>query len=96
MDVVTNSLKFFPVATGEEFRDLLVAITKSGPGAAKPTRSSSSWRRIGRPKALATARTPSSFGRQVYNGVNAFVLVDAAGKRTPSATASCRWPARRS
>ena len=84
MDVVTNSLKFFPVATGEEFRDLLVAITKSGPGAQKPTPVEQFMAaHPAAPKALATAKTPSSFGRQVYNGVNAFVLVDAAGKRTP-------------
>ncbi|KMO21291.1 catalase [Methylobacterium platani JCM 14648] len=82
MDVVTNSLKFFPVATGEEFRDLLVAITRSGPGTAKPTPVEQFMAaHPTAPKALATARTPSSFGRQVYNGVNAFVLVDAAGKR---------------
>jgi len=31
-DMVTNSLKFFPVGTGEDFRDLLLAII------AKPTR----------------------------------------------------------
>ncbi len=70
MDVVTNSLKFFPVATGEEFRDLLVAITKSGPDAAKPTPVEQFMAaHPAAPKALATARTPSSFGRQVYNGV---------------------------
>ncbi|MET7244623.1 catalase family peroxidase [Methylobacterium sp. EM32] len=82
MDIVTNSLKFFPVATGEEFRDLLVAITKSGPDAAKPTPVEQFMAaHPAAPKALATARTPSSFGRQTYHGVNAFVLVDAAGKR---------------
>src|SRR6478752_4725783 len=37
-DMVIVSLKFFPVATGEEFRDLLVAISESGPDAAKPTK----------------------------------------------------------
>ncbi|WP_099905552.1 catalase, partial [Methylobacterium frigidaeris] len=84
MDVVTNSLKFFPVATGEDFRDLLVAITRSGPDAPKPTPVEQFMAaHPAAPKALATARTPSSFGRQVYNGVNAFVLVDAAGKRNP-------------
>ncbi|SFU41170.1 catalase [Methylobacterium sp. 174MFSha1.1] len=82
MDIVTNSLKFFPVATGEEFRDLLVAITKSGPDAPKPTPVEQFMAaHPAAPKALASARTPSSFARQTYNGVNAFVLVDAAGKR---------------
>lgn len=84
MDVVTNSLKFFPVATGEEFRDLLVAITRSGPDAQKPSPVEQFMAaHPAAPRALATARTPSSFGRQTYNGVNAFVLIDAAGKRTP-------------
>ncbi|AWN49389.1 catalase [Methylobacterium terrae] len=82
MDVVANSLKFFPVATGEEFRDLLVAITRSGPDAQKPTPVEQFMAaHPSAPKALATARTPSSFGRQVYHGVNAFLLVDAVGKR---------------
>ncbi|AWN55857.1 catalase family peroxidase [Methylobacterium sp. 17Sr1-1] len=82
MDIVTNSLKFFPVATGEEFRDLLVAITRSGPDAPKPTPVEQFMAaHPAAPKALATARTPSSFARQTYHGVNAFVLVDAVGKR---------------
>ena len=82
MDVVANSLKYFPVATGEEFRDLLVAVSKSGKDAAKPTPAETfvaSHPAAG--TAGATAGTPSSLGRQVYHGVNAFVLVDAAGKR---------------
>ena len=37
MDLVTNSLKFFPVATGEEFLGLLQAVAASGPETAKPT-----------------------------------------------------------
>ncbi len=36
-DMVTNSFKFFPVGTGEDFRDLLQAITESPPSAPKPT-----------------------------------------------------------
>ena len=30
-DMVINSLKFFPVATGEDFRDLLLAISQKSP-----------------------------------------------------------------
>src|SRR5499425_2071353 len=37
-DMVIVSLKFFPVGTGEDFRDLLVAISESGPDAPKPTK----------------------------------------------------------
>ena len=84
MDVVVNALKFFPVATGEEFRDLLRAAAESGPDAAHPTaleRFAASH-----PAAAAagkTAKTPSSFARQTYNGVNAFIFVDNHGKRQP-------------
>jgi catalase len=37
-DIVINSLKFFPVSTGEEFRGLLLVLAESPPNAAKPTR----------------------------------------------------------
>ena len=46
-DMVTNSLKFFPVGTGEDFRDLLLAIIASPPDAPKPTKLEqffASWR----------------------------------------------------
>ena len=36
-DMALNSRKFFPVATGEEFRDLMLAAAASPPGAPKPT-----------------------------------------------------------
>ena len=84
MDVVTNSLAFFPVATGEEFRDLLQAVAASGPEAAKPTKIEqfiAAHPTV--PKALASVATPTSFARETYNGVDAFIFVDAAGKRQP-------------
>lgn len=37
-DIVINSFKFFPVSTGEEFRDLLLALAESPPNAPKPTK----------------------------------------------------------
>jgi len=82
MDVVVNALKYFPVATGEEFRDLLKAVSESGPDAARPTALEKFT--AAHPAAATagkTARTPSSFARQTYNGVNAFVFVDKDGKR---------------
>jgi catalase len=84
MDVVVNALKFFPVATGEDFRDLLKAAAESGPDAAHPT----ALERFAATHPAAatagkTAKTPSSFARQTYNGVNAFILVDKDGKRQP-------------
>jgi catalase len=84
MDVVVNALKFFPVATGEEFRDLLTALAKTGPDTPHPTPVETFL--AAHPaagKAGATAKTPSSLARQTYNGVNAFIFVDADGKRQP-------------
>jgi catalase len=84
MDVVTNSLKFFPVATGEDFLALLQSVAASGPDAPKPTpldKFVAAHPTI--PKALASTSTPASYARETYNGINAFVFVDAAGKRQP-------------
>ena len=84
MDIVANSLKFFPVATGEEFLALLQAVAATGPDAAKPTPLDdfvAAHRTV--PRALASAQTPASYARETYNGINAFVLVDAAGQRHP-------------
>jgi catalase len=84
VDVVTNSLKFFPVATGEDFRDLLTAVSESGPDAPKPTKADQFFAsHPSAPKAFGSVSTPSSFARETYNGVNAFVFVDKAGGRHP-------------
>jgi catalase len=84
VDVVTNSLHFFPVATGEDFRDLLVALGESGPGVAKPTPADKFIAaHPAVPKAFATVATPSSFAREAYFGIDAFVFVNKAGKRQP-------------
>jgi catalase len=82
MDVVVNALKFFPVATGEDFLALLKAASESGPDAPHPTALERFVETHPAAKtAGGTARTPTSFARQVYNGVNAFYLVDKDGKR---------------
>jgi catalase len=84
MDVVLNALKYFPVATGEAFRDLLQAVADSGPDAAHPTALERfTQTHPAAATAGATAKTPSSLARQTYNGVNAFVFVDKDGKRQP-------------
>jgi catalase len=80
--MVINSLKFFPVATGEDFRDLLQAIAASPPNAAKPTKFEqfvASHPAV--PAAFATAVTPDSFADEEYFGVDAFVFVNKAGAR---------------
>ncbi len=84
MDIVANSLAFFPVATGEDFLAMLQAAKASGPDVPKPTPIERF--RAEHPSvapALASARTPSSFARETYNGVNAFVFVAEDGTRRP-------------
>jgi catalase len=81
-DMVINSLKFFPVSSGADFRDLLLAVAASPPDAPKPTKLDAfvaSHPSV--PAAFATAVTPDSFADEEYYGVNAFILVDKAGKR---------------
>jgi catalase len=81
-DMVINSLKFFPVATGEDFRDLLLALAASPPDAVKPTKFEqfvASHPSV--PAAFATVSTPDSFADEEYYGVDAFVFVNKAGAR---------------
>lgn len=81
-DIVINSLKFFPVATPEEFRDLFLAIAASPPDAPKPTKVDAfAAAHPSMPKAFATVSTPDSFAHEQYNGIDAFVFVDASGKK---------------
>ena len=81
-DMVINSLKFFPVATGEDFRDLLLALAASPPDASKPTKFEEfTARHPSAPAAFATVGTPDSFADEEYYGVNAFVFVNKSGER---------------
>jgi catalase len=81
-DMVIVSLKFFPVGSGEEFRDLLVAIGESGPDAARPTKFEqflATHPQVA--KSNATVATPASLAEENYFGIDAFVFVDKAGKK---------------
>ena len=81
-DMVINSFKFFPVATGEDFRDLLLALAASPPDASKPTKFeqfAASHPSVS--AAFASMSTPDSFADEEYYGVNAFVLVNKSGER---------------
>jgi catalase len=83
-DMVINSLKFFPVSSGADFRDLLLALAESPANAAKPTTFDqfvASHPTV--PTALATATTPASFADEEYNGIDAFVFINKAGERQP-------------
>jgi catalase len=81
-DMVINSLKFFPVSTAADLRDLFLAIAASPPDAPKPTKLDQFV--AGHPTvaaAGATVATPDSFAHEEYHGINAFVLVNKAGER---------------
>jgi len=81
-DMVTNSLKFFPVATGKDFRDLLLAIIASPPDAPKPTNLEQFFANHPNAlKALGTAATPGSYADEEYQGINAFIFVSETGQR---------------
>jgi catalase len=81
-DMVTNSLKFFPVATGEDFRDMLTAVYESPKDAPKPTKIEQFFAAHPRaPLALATVATPASFADEEYFGINAFIFVNKDGAK---------------
>ena len=81
-DMVINSLKFFPVSSGADFRDMLLAVAESPPGAPKPTKLEQfAASHPNMPRALATVQTPDSFADEEYYGVNAFILVNDKGER---------------
>jgi catalase len=80
-DMVINSLKFFPISSGADFRDMLLAVAESPPGAPKPTKLEQfAASHPNMPRALATVQTPDSFGDEEYYGVNAFILVNDKGE----------------
>ncbi len=84
VQLVMNSLGFFPVRDGPEFLQLLQAVAASPPTAPKPTAVEQFMAaHPSAPAAFATVKTPSSFAREHYNGVDAFYLVDAEGKKHP-------------
>jgi len=81
-DMVTNSFKFFPTGTGEDFRDLLAAIIASPPDAPKPTKLEQFFAsHPNAPKAFGTAATPDSYADEEYHGINAFIFVSKTGQR---------------
>ena len=84
VDMVTNSLKFFPVSNGADFRDLFLAVAASPPDAPKPTKFEQFV--AAHPTvatSAATVATPGSFAEEEYHGIDAFVLVNKSGDRQP-------------
>jgi catalase len=81
-DMVTNSFKFFPVGTGEDFRDLLQAIIASPPDAPKPTKLEQFFAsHPNAPKAIGSLPIPDSFADEEYHGIDAFIFVSKSGQR---------------
>ena len=76
-DIVTNSLKFFVVATPEDFRDLQLAAASSPAGAPKSAELKAFL--ANHPsvkKATATLGTPASFADEQYYGIDAFLFIN--------------------
>ena len=83
-DMVTNSFKFFPVGTGEDFRDLLQAVVASPPDAPKPTKLEQFFAsHPNAPKAIGSLPIPDSFADEEYHGIDAFIFVSNSGQRQP-------------
>jgi catalase len=81
-DMVTNSFKFFPVGTGEDFRDLLQAIVASPADAPKPTKLEQFFAgHPNAPKAIGSLSIPDSFADEEYHGIDAFIFVNKHGQR---------------
>ena len=81
-DMVTNSFKFFPVGTGEDFRDLLTAIVASPPTAPHPTKLEQFFAsHPNAPKAIGSLPIPDSFADEEYHGINAFIFVNKSGQK---------------
>jgi catalase len=81
-DMVTNSFKFFPVGTGEDFRDLLEAIVASPPDAPNPTKLEQFFgSHPNAPKAIGSLPIPDSFADEEYHGIDAFIFVNKSGQR---------------
>ena len=81
-DMVTNSFKFFPVGTGDDFRDLLQAIVASPPDAPHPNKVEQFFgSHPNAPKAIGSLPIPDSFADEEYHGIDAFIFVNKSGQR---------------
>ena len=80
-DIVLLSYNGFPAATAEEFRDLLLAISASGPEAPKPTVLEQFLGSHPAAKAFVESPNPQpiSFATLAYFGINTFKFTNAGG-----------------
>jgi len=79
-DLVTHSFNGFPTPNSDEFRELLLSIGASGPGAAKPTQLSQFLDTHPVAKTfLTTQHTPASYAAISYYGINSFKFTNRKG-----------------
>jgi len=83
-DIVAHSFNGFPSATADDFRDLLIALSQSGPTAPKPTLLDGYLANHPAAKAFLTAPKPApvSYGTLPFFGVNTFKFTNAANAVT--------------
>ena len=80
-DIVGHSFNGFPTANSDQFRELLLAIGRSGPTASKPTALDSFLDTHPVAKTfLTTQKNPASYAGISYFGVNAFKFTNAKGE----------------
>ncbi len=80
-DIVGHSFDGFPTANSDQFRDLLLAIGRSGPTASKPTALDSFLNTHPIAKTfLTTQKNPASYAGISYFGVNAFKFTNSKGE----------------
>jgi catalase len=81
-DIVANAYRYFVVATPEDFRDLQLAAAASPPGAPRPTKLEEFMQaHPSVARANAALATPDSFADEEYNGVDAFIFTNKAGRK---------------
>ncbi|WP_260954341.1 catalase family peroxidase [Pseudomonas citri] len=83
-DIVAHSFNGFPSATADDFRDLLIALSQSGPDAAKPTPLETYLGTHPAAKNFLTAPKPApiSYATLPFFGVNTFKFTNAANTAT--------------
>jgi catalase len=81
-DIVAHSFNGFPVATTDEFREFLLALSKSGPDASEPTAIEQFLNTHPVAKSFVSTQKPPSvsYATLSYFGVNAFKFTNAQGK----------------
>jgi catalase len=79
-DIVGHSFDGFPTQNSDQFRELLLAIGASGPGAAEPTALTRFLEAHPVAKTfLTTQKLPASYATVDYFGVNAFKFTNSSG-----------------